>query len=213
MKIGIIGAGGKSGRQLTAEALRQGHDVTAIVRDASKMDNPDVAVLSRDIFAITTEDIAGFDAVIDAFKAPDGKEGQHRESMAHLITIFEKKPEVRLLVVGGAGSLYTDETKETRLMDTPGFPKAFLPTASNMGEAFELLKASKIRWTYFSPAAMFDPAGKRTGKYTVGTDVVIQNSGGESYISYPDYALAMIDEVKNGSFMNKRFTAVSERMA
>jgi len=211
MKIGIIGAGGKSGRHLVAEALRQGYDVTAIVRDKKKIADLPVPSIERDVFSITPEDAAGFAAVINAFKAPEGEEEQHVSSMDHLIAVFGQLPDVRLLVVGGAGSLYTNEARMERLMDSKNFPPAFLPTASNMGVAFERLKGSKVDWTYFSPAAMYDPGGKRTGKYTLGGDVMITNRAGESYVSYADYAIAMIDELASKAHLRRRFTVVSER--
>lgn len=211
MKIGILGASGKSGGFLTREALRQGYEVTAIVRDGKKIANPQVAILERDIFAIVREDVAGFAAVIDAFKAPEGREEEHRTSMEHLIQVFEGLPEVRLLVVGGAGSLYADASKTTLLMDSPGFPPAFMPTASNMAAAFEMLKASRVDWTYLSPAADYAPEGGRTGTYILGDDVLLRNRAGESYVSYADYAVAMIDELKNKAHVRKRFTVVSEK--
>lgn len=211
MKIAIIGASGKSGGFLTREALRQGYEVTAIVRDGKKITDKDVAVVERDIFALSTADIQGFAAVVDAFRAPAGKEDQHLTSMEHLIRVFEQAPTVRLMVVGGAGSLYTGEDRKTRLMDTPDFPPAFLPTASNMGNAFEKLKSAKAAWTYLSPAAFYDPDGKRTGSYTLGGDVMPLNKAGESYVSYADYAIAMIDEIRNKAHMNKRFSVVAEK--
>lgn len=211
MKLAIIGASGKSGRRLTEEALRQGYDVTAIVRNKDAVVNRDLPVLERDLFDLTSEDVAGFDAVIDAFKAPQGKEEQHITSMEHLIRVFEQQPAVRLMVVGGAGSLYTDASKTAQLVDGKDFPPAYFPDASNMRRAFETLQASDVNWTYLSPAAMFDPDGKRTGVYTVGEDVVLKNKAGESYVSYADFAIAMIDEVKNRKHLRKRFTIVSER--
>lgn len=211
MKIGIIGASGKSGRNLTAEALRQGHEVTAIVRDKNSITDGAVAVLERDIFALAPEDVAGFDVVIDAFKAPAGKEEQHVTSVEHLIKVFEQLPGIRLMIVGGAGSLYSDKSKSKQLVDGKDFPPAFFPDAFNMRIAFEKLKASKANWTYLSPAPMYDPEGKRTGSYILGEDTLITNKAGESYVSYSDYALAMIDEVKNRAHMGKRFTVVSEK--
>lgn len=213
MKIGIIGASGKSGRYLTAEALLQGHDVTAIVRDGGKITDGRVGILVRDLFAVMPDDVTGFDVVIDAFRAPEGQEEQHRTSMIHLIGLFEHLPKVRLLVVGGAGSLYTDTTRTKHLMDGADFPPAFLPTAINMGSAFENLRKSKVNWTCLSPAAVYDPNGVRTGKYTLGDDVMILNQDGESYVSYADYAIAMIDEVTRKAYVNKRFTVVSDRNA
>ena len=211
MRIGIIGASGKSGGFLTREALRQGYEVTAIVRDRNKILDRNVPVIERDIFSITPDDIKGLSAVIDAFRAPAGKEEQHMTSIEHLVPVFEAQPEVRLMVVGGAGSLYTDGEKKTLLMNSPGFPSAYLPTAMSMVQGFERLKASKIAWTYLSPAAEYDPDGSRTGSYALGGDVMIVNREGKSYVSYADYAIAMIDEVKNRAYVNRRFSVVSEK--
>ncbi|MCC8194309.1 MAG: NAD(P)H-binding protein [Deltaproteobacteria bacterium] len=211
MKIAIIGASGKSGKHLTAEALWKGHLVTAIVRDKNRIFESRVSVLERDIFAVTPADVVGFDAVIDAFKPPEGQEEQHVASMEHLIRVFERQPAVRLMVVGGAGSLYTTPERTERLMDGEDFPAAFLPTAASMAEAFEKLRASKTKWTYLSPAAVYDPDGPRTGKYTLGDDVLLRNKAGESYVSYADYAVAMIDEAVNRNYVGRRFTVVSEQ--
>lgn len=211
MKIGIIGATGKSGGLLAAEALRQGHEVTGIVRFINRVKDSRIIPLESDLFEITRNTVKGFDVVINAFRAPTGKEEQHITSVEHLIAVFEDLPQVRLMMVGGAGSLYVDPEKKVPLYTTPDFPKDYLPPAASMAKAFELLKASSINWTYMSPAIEFDYEGKRTGRYTLGGDNVIANAKGQSYISYADYALAMIDEVKNQAFIRQRFTAVSER--
>lgn len=211
MKIGIIGATGKSGSLLAAEALRQGHDVTGIVRFLARIKNSRIHALDSDLFELTRHTVKDFDVVINAFRAPAGKEEQHLTSMEHLIAVFEDLPDIRFMMVGGAGSLYVDPEKKVPLYTTPDFPKDALPTASNMAKAFELLKKSQVNWTYMSPAIEFDFNGTRTGRYTLGKDNVITNAAGKSYISYADYALAMIDEIKNRAFIRQRFTAVSEK--
>ena len=66
-------------------------------------------------------------------------------------------------------------------------------------------------WSNVSPAGDNDANGAPTGKKVVGGDNLILNSKNESYISYADLALAVIDELKNGAFVQKRFTAVGER--
>ena len=102
-----------------------------------------------------------------------------------------------MFVVGGAGTLYVDPEHTTQLKDTPSFPAEIQPLASAMGEALNLLKeAQNIHWTYISPAAMFDAEGPATGHYEVAGEELTTNSQGDSYISYADYAVAMLDEVE-----------------
>ncbi len=117
----------------------------------------------------------------------------------------------RLLLVGGAGSLYTDDSQTQRVMDTPDFPESYYPTASNMALSLDAIKErDDVNWTYLSPSADFDADGERTGKYRLGGEVIMTNSQGKSYISYADYAIAMLDEAEQGKHIKKRFTVVSE---
>lgn len=209
MNIGIIGATGKAGHFLTKEARQRHHQVTAIVRSQSKLQHDGVSVLAKDLFDLTEADLAPFDVVIDAFGSPPGQEQLHQSSLLHLIKLFKHLPQVRLLVVGGAASLYTDASKHTRLLDTPDFPEAYKATASNMAKAFEVLKHSDINWTYLSPSAFFDPDGPATGQYQLGDDVLLLNAEKQSYVSYADYAKAMLDEAESKTHVRKRFTVAS----
>jgi len=211
MKIAIIGATGKVGQLIAKEAYERGMDVTAIVRNKAKLDTDKYAVIEKDIFDLTPEDVKDFDAVVSAFGVPADQAELHQTSMKHLIEVFEQLPAVRLLIVGGAASLYLDEDRKRQLIET--IPEAWRPVPYNMLLAFNELKKSKVNWTFFSPASFFDPQGPRTGRYKLGTDYVIYNSKGESYLSYADFAVAMVDEIENRRFVGKRFTAVSERNA
>ncbi|WP_289139986.1 NAD(P)-dependent oxidoreductase [uncultured Brevibacillus sp.] len=211
MKIGIVGASGKAGQLITKEALDRGHQVTAIVRDASKISEPNVAVLEKDVFALTAADLNGFDAVVNAFGAPAGKEHLHVEAGNALIEAMKGAPSTRLLVVGGAGSLFVDEAKTTRVLETPDFPDAYLATAKNQGENLRILQETNgIQWTFISPSAFFDPAGERTGAYQLGKDHLLVNASGQSYVSYADYAIAVLDEIENPKHRNERFTVGSK---
>lgn len=211
MKIGVIGATGKAGNLIYKEAADRGHEVTAIVRNASKVEDKNANVLEKDVFELTGEDMNQFDVVVNAISAPPGQEHVHLEAGKSLISALKNAPETKLVVVGGAGSLFVDEAKSIKLMDTPEFPKEYLPTASNQGKNLEDLKASEgIQWTFVSPAAFFNPEGKRTGAYQKGKDNFIVNAKGESYVSYADYAVAVVDEIENPQHVNERFTVVSE---
>lgn len=211
MKIGIIAASGKAGTAIMKEAIVKGHDVTAIVRDTKKITLKNTKNIEKDLFDLNYNDLKDFDAVVDAFGAwtPDVLP-LHEKSINHLCDILKGKP-TRLMVVGSAGTLYLDKEHKMRLLDSPDMPAMFVPLATAMAKAFDgLLKITDVKWTFFSPAVNFAADGKRTNKYTLGGDELIVNAKGESYISYPDYAVAMVDEIEKGKFINKRFTAVSE---
>jgi len=211
MKIGIIGATGKAGNLILKEAVERGHEVTAIVRNASKLTNNKVSVLEKDLLDLNSADLKQFDIVVNAFKAAEGHENLYIEAGNVLINALKGVNDTRLIVVGGAGSLYVDEEKTIQLVDTPEFPKEYYATASNMTKGLhELQKTTDIKWTFISPAAFFDPNGKRTGAYQKGKDNFIVNKKGNSYVSYADYAIALLDEIENPQHINERFTLVSE---
>lgn len=211
MKIGIIGATGKAGSLIYKETADRGHEVTAIVRNAAKLENANGAVLEKDVFDLTGSDLQAFDVVVNAISAPPGQEHLHVEAGKSLIGAAKEAVNTKLVVVGGAGSLYVDEAKTIKVMDTPDFPKEYIPTATNQGKNLEDLQQSEgFEWTFVSPAAFFNPEGKRTGSYQTGKDNFIVNTKGESYVSYADYAIAIVDELENPMHVNKRFTVVAE---
>ena len=210
MKIAIIGANGKTGVNLVKEALKQGYDVTAIVRN-KEYKNSDIKVVYKDVLELTKADLAGFDAVISAFAAWTLEAFPLHKKIAKHLADALSGTKTRLLVIGGAGTLLVDD-KGTMAMDTPGFPPEYMGVARAAAESFfELKTKSDVLWTYVSPAGDYDADGARTGKYVLGNDHVILNSQNESYISYADLAIAIIDELKNRNFVQKRFTAVGER--
>ncbi|MGY4691421.1 NAD(P)-dependent oxidoreductase [Salibacterium sp. K-3] len=210
MKIGIIGATGKSGDLILKEAQQRGHDVTAIVRNRSKLTH-DVPVIEKDLFNLTQEDLSGFDVVVNAFgTTPD--QGQPHIDAADVLTKALQGTNTRLFVVGGAASLYVDEDKTTQVIDTPDFPDAIKPMAGGMAEALSRLQhAENLNWTFLSPAVEFDYEGGRTGTYQKGKDHLITNSEGNSYISYADYAIAVLDELENKEHLNERYTVIGEK--
>ncbi|QCJ41067.1 NAD(P)-dependent oxidoreductase [Bacillus sp. S3] len=211
MKIAVIGASGKAGNLILKEAVDRGHEVTAIVRSSAKLQNQQAAVLEKDVFDLKAEDVKAFDVVVNAFGAAPGQEHLHVDAGRVLIEAMKGAPQTRLIVVGGAGSLFADEAKTIRVMETPDFPAEYYPTASNQGKNLEdLQKTTDIQWTFISPAAFFNPEGKRTGAYQTGKDHIMVNAQGQSYVSYADFAIAVIDEIDNPQHINERFTLVSE---
>ena len=209
MKLAVIGANGKAGKLIVKEAVNRGLDVTAVVRG----DNTTLAqeVLKKDLFDLTAADLKGFDVVIDAFGAwTEETLPQHSTSLKHLCDILSGT-DTRLIVVGGAGSLYVNPEHTVCVADGPDFPDVFKPLAAAMAKALGELRARRdVKWTYISPAGDFRADGARTGKYILGGEELTLNSKGESMISYADYAIAMVDEAVNGGNIQKRISVVSE---
>lgn len=209
MKIAVVCANGKAGTLIVKEALSRGLDVTAVVRGENKTEA--TQVLQKDLFDLTTADLAGFDVVIDAFGAwTEDVLPQHTTSLMHLCDILSGT-QVRLLVVGGAGSLYVNPEHTLQVCDGADFPAVFLPLAKAQGKALEeLRKRNDVRWTFLSPAGDFRADGPRTGKYILAGEELTLNSKGESVISYADYAIAMVDEAVNGNHIQQRISVVEQ---
>lgn len=200
MKIAIIGATGRVGTRLTDEALRRGHQVTAIARHASKLPARD-GVTTRDVDATDSAALAaalaGYDVVISS--------ARFAQLNAQQVTSAVRQAGVpRLLVVGGAGSLCV--APGVQLVDTPNFPDAYKPEALAGRDFLNALRGEQqINWTFLSPSALFEP-GERTGKFRVGEETLLSDAAGKSWISMEDYAIAMLDEIEKPAHSRQRFT-------
>ena len=134
----------------------------------------------------------------------DGLRAVPRAALAHLCDCLSGT-NVRLLVVGGAGSLYVSPKHTLAVSDTPDFPDTFKPLAAAMAKALgKLRERSNVKWTYISPAGDFRAEGERTGPYILGGEELTLADAGESVISYADYAIAMIDEIEMGNHLQQR---------
>lgn len=209
MKIAVIAANGKTGQLIVKEAVDKGLDVTAIVRHT----NQTVAqkTILKDLYDLTREDLEEFDAVVDAFGVwnPE-KLTEHQTSIDHLITILSGST-TKLFVVGGAGSLYIDPSHTTQLFETADFPDAYKPVAINMSKGLDLLREAKdVHWVYVSPAADFQADGAKTGKVAFAGEQFTTNEKGESYISYADYAAAMVEELRNPTVDQARISVYTK---
>lgn len=207
MKIAVVCANGKAGRLIVKEAVERGLDVTAVVRG----ENRTVAknVIQKDLFDLKAADLEQFDVVVDAFGAwVEETLPQHSTSLKHLCDILSGR-ETRLVVVGGAGSLYVNSEHTAQVMDGADFPDIFKPLAAAQGKALDELRLrNDVKWTFVSPAGDFQAEGERTGEYILAGEELTLNDKGESIISYADYAIAMVDEITKGNHIQKRISVV-----
>ncbi|MGN0223077.1 MAG: NAD(P)-dependent oxidoreductase [Muribaculaceae bacterium] len=218
-KVTLIGATGFVGKAILNELLLRGHEVTAIVHDAQKVNvtNENLKVVEGDATDIDTlvKVARGADAVISAYNPGWQNPRQYEETLENYPKIVEgtKRANVsRILIVGGAGTLFV--APGVRLVDTGNLPAEWLPGVKSMGEFYldYLMKEKEIDWVFFSPAGNLgnmgqNGPGKRTGKFRLGKDDMLFDEKGESFISVEDYAYAMVDELEQANHHFERFTA------
>lgn len=209
MKVALIGASGFVGAAVLKEALARGHTVTAMVLHPDKL-APQPNLDARRIDVLDTGALAlalpGYDAAISAFSghAQNDVYGYYIKGIRSIIAAAGQAG-VRLLVVGGAGSL--EVAPGVQLIDTPEFPREWKATAEGARQALKLLRDEpELDWTMLSPSAMLEP-GLRTGKFRLGADQLLVDNDGESRISLEDYAVAMINELERPTHRRRRFTA------
>ncbi|KMM86540.1 hypothetical protein SAMN04490203_1188 [Pseudomonas taetrolens] len=198
--IAILGATGRAGSQLLEEALRRGHRVTAIARHASRLGER-AGVVSKDVDIndahALQHAVAGHDVVLSAAHFSTLPAGA-------IIEPVKGAGVKRLLFVGGAASLLLPDG--TRVLDSPGFPDAYKAEASAGAVYLETLRAEKeLDWTFLSPSAEF-VEGERTGIFRLGKDHLLVSTEGKSWITFADFAIAMLDEVEQPRHSRQRFT-------
>jgi putative NADH-flavin reductase len=200
MKIAIAGASGRAGSCISAELARRGHSVTGIARNPDKIAKlANVRAVSGDANdrAALAKLWAGHDAAVSSIHFLDS-------DAEALIGAARDSGVPRYLVVGGAGSL--EVAPGVQLVTVPDFPAAYKAEAEKGGAFLERLRQEKeLNWTFLSPSALID-FGNRTGKFRLGTDQLLVDSAGKSWISFEDFAVALADEIERPAHIRSRFT-------
>ncbi len=213
MKVALIGASGFVGKAVLNELLQKGHKVTAIARDAKNLtpqDNLTISTVDATDNDALADVVEGNDVVISAFNAGWTNPNLYNDFLngAKAIQAGVKKSGVkRLLVVGGAGSLFIDGKQ---VVDSPEFPADYKAGASAARDYLnEIKKETELDWVFISPALEMHPgtSGIRKGAYRTGLDNPVFDDAGRSVISVEDIAVAIVDEIEERKFSRQRFTA------
>ena len=208
MRIVLYGSTGNAGSRILAELTRRGHQVTAIVRDIGKapLTTEDVRVEQDNLSkpARTAALVQGADAVVSALSPPPDDTDRIISMTDSLVEAVSGSPHTRLVVVGGAASLFV--APGITLLASGHLPEAWRAIATSHATVLDHLRESSVDWTYFSPAAFFEP-GERTGHFRPGADDLITGADGQSRISMEDYAIALVDELEHPAHRRARFTA------
>ena len=211
MKIALIGATGFVGTEVLAELTRRGHQVTVLARSPGKVP-PHAArtVVHADALdaAQVAHAVAGHDAVVSAYNPGWTEPRIHDLFLQGTRSIIEGVKQagvLRLLVVGGAGSLFV--APGVQLVDTPPFPSEYKQGALAAREALTQIRLeTTLDWTFLSPPIALAP-GERTGSYRVGADTLLPGRGeAPAGISVQDLAVAIVDEIETPRHIQKRFT-------
>lgn len=213
MKVSLIGASGFVGSHLLTELLNRGHEVTGIVRNAAhvKESNAHLTVKAVDVLNVAelSAAIKGSDAVISAFNAGWTNPNLYDDFIAGSEAIQKAVKDAgvnRLIVIGGAGSLFINGNQ---LVDGPDFPADYKAGATAARDYLNTIRnENELDWTFFSPAIEMHPgiATGRTGKYRVGTESPVFDEAGRSFLSVQDLAVAIVDELEQAKHLKQRFT-------
>lgn len=210
MKITVLGATGNAGSRVVTEALSRGHEVTAVVRNSTAINNLPIGIKVVTGDAGNSQSVAEFssgqDVVISAIRPASGHENEMIPTTRSLMDGLAKTG-VRLLVVGGAATLTVPGTNgKTVIEDSNYLPVSARHIGKASSDQFEVcLAETRVDWAYFSPAAQFAP-GARTGKYRLGSDELLIDAEGISKISMEDAAIMLLDEVERPKHHRTRFT-------
>ncbi len=217
MKIALIGATGFVGSHVLKEALNRGHEVTAIARKTDKINGHEL-LTKVDVDVKNTEELAeavkANDVVISAFNPGWSNPNIYNEYLEGAKAIQQAVKESgvkRLIVVGGAGSLFINE--RTRVIDSPDFPEEIKPGATAASEYLEILKREEdLDWTFFSPAIGMAPGKpqEQRNKYRKGYDKPVFDEEGKSELSVQDTAVVLVDEAESAKHIKQRFTILND---
>ncbi len=216
MRVAVIGATGFVGSHIVEELVNRNQSIKAFARNTDNvLDSKNVAKVAlnvNDVQALAT-DLKGADVVVSAFNAGWTNPNIYEDYLKGAKAIEEATKLAgvkRLIVVGGAGSLYVNDQKELQIVDAPDFPEQIKQGALAARDYYNILKQdNELDWTMFSPAPEMHQgtSGERKGTYRLGNDVPVFNAEGRSILSVEDVAVVIADEIENANHIKSRFTA------
>jgi len=202
VKLLILGATGRLGRQLVTQALEKGHDVTILARDRSKVDlqHERLRVVEGDAknTAALSDAMRGQDAVISALGRGLSFNSEHlmEQSVPGILATMQTHGIRRLMFTSamGVGETYRD---------APVMPKIFFRTLLRgiytdkaIGE--RMIRNSALEWTIVQPVQLNDRP--LTKNYRAGESVPVS---GMPQISRADTAHFILDRLHDPSTIGK----------
>ncbi|MGW6903099.1 NAD(P)-dependent oxidoreductase [Streptomyces sp. NPDC054940] len=206
MTIAVLGATGMVGSRVINEASARGHQVIALSRKPATESpgHPNVTPVAvdandsqavREVLAGSASHGAADTVVLTVRTTPVDEEflvGTTRTVLDIAVRLG-----IRVLVVGGAGALRSPDDRDLLVADNPAYVPAEIKAVASAGVAqLRTCQAhADANCVYLSPPALLEP-GVRTGRYRRGTDTLLMDTDGRSWISAEDLAVAVVDELE-----------------
>lgn len=204
MKLAVVGATGGIGRQLLQQAVGAGHDVTAVVRDPTKLTGavPFVeADLSSAAPAALEPALEGADAVLSSLGARSKAEADITPKGTRTVLEAMQRTGVRRIVAISAAPVSTVASPGrpnpakfdpgdgflTRHLLSPIVKGVFGWTYAQLALMEDLLRDSEVDWTIIRPPRLTDKPLSGSYRTALG-----QNVRGGASISRADVAEVML---------------------
>ncbi|MCG7337608.1 SDR family oxidoreductase [Sporosarcina sp. ACRSM] len=201
MKILVLGATGRVGSRVVVHALRDGHHVTALVRNPEKMTLRDENLQIVQGNVLNKQDVeramSGMDIIISTLNTDQTT--TLSESMPLILEAMEKENIKRILTVGTAGILQSRTTPDVLRYQSAESKRKLTRAAEEHHKAYEILNQSDCDWTIVCPTYL--PDGELTGTYRVERDFLPE---GGTVISVEDTADFTYQQITSTEFLKAR---------
>ena len=203
MKLLVLGATGPTGLQIVAQALAQGHEVTAFVRDPAKLPmrherlKTVVGALPHDADALAAA-LRGHDAVISSLGLHNALKAHHfsENNMRVLVPSMEKQGVRRLIIVSANG--VGDTHRHSPLLPRIMYRLLLTGIFADKKAGEDIVRASGLDWTFAYPTLLTN--GPRTGNYRAGERLALK---GMPKISRADVADFVLRQLNDRAFLKK----------
>jgi len=202
MNLLILGATGRVGSEVLRHALRDGHQVTAFVRNPDKLaatdhDRLHVAVGNVLNAADVETAMQGAEVVVSALST-DGTDTLS-QGMPLVIAAMKKTGVSRIVTVGTAGILQSRVSPDLLRYQSSESKRTLTRAAQEHHQVYTLLEQSGLDWTIVCPTYL--PDGERLGSYRVEAHYLPENG---TQISVADTADCVYRQVFSREHLHTR---------
>jgi putative NADH-flavin reductase len=207
MKIAVVGASGRTGRELVRAAAAAGHEVVAVVRDPSRLPDPPGEVRVADVsdVAALTAAFQGVDAVASCL-GPVAGESPHvlRDGVTAVLAAMDGAGVRRLVAISASGWVVDGDDPLSRYVAKPILKRALAEANADLEAMEKVIRASHVDWTIMRPPRLQDRPG--TGRYKARRDGNVRWAW---TIARPDLALAMLDALPDDTAVGQAISVAA----